>query len=39
MNDEELRAKALRDMRAWLVALLLEHARELEAAAFELGRR
>lgn len=39
MSDEELRAKALVDMRAWLVQLLLMHARELVEAATKLDER
>jgi hypothetical protein len=36
--DAALHAKALRDMRAWLVKLLLRHSAELEAAAYHVGK-
>jgi hypothetical protein len=34
----EIERKALADMRAWLVKLLLRHSAELEAAAFRVGK-
>jgi hypothetical protein len=37
--NEALRARALRDMREWLVRLLLRNAAELEAAAFLIAGR
>jgi hypothetical protein len=39
MNDDALRAKALHDMRAFLVRLLLRNAAELQAAAKALEAR
>lgn len=38
-RTNELRAKALRDMRAWLRKLLFNLSRDFEVAAHEVGRR
>ena len=39
MDEAELKARALRDMRAWLVKVFCNLAREFELAAYEVGKR
>ena len=39
MDEAELKARALRDMRAWLVKVFCNLAKSFEDAAYEVGKK